>query len=95
MAKTESRRTVIATIRRNARENLEISLLEIEGRALVEIRRLFVPMVGEPRPMERDGLALSTSTDRLPELARAFADAERVAVARGMLPKKARPSRAA
>jgi hypothetical protein len=86
MAKAE-KRIVTSVLRRHARESLEISLVELEGLPpMFELRRLFVPLTGEPRPMERDGTALSVAVRHLPELARAFMGAAQRAAELGMLP---------
>ena len=65
MAKPE--RNVVSVFHRNAREDLEISLVEVDGcRRLVERWRLFKPLVGEPRPMG-NGLCFSLSVRHLPK----------------------------
>jgi hypothetical protein len=70
MAKTE--RNIVSVFRRNAGEDLEISLVEVDGyRRLVAQWRLFKPLVGEPGPME-DGLCYSLSVMHLPKLATAL-----------------------
>ena len=80
MAKPE--RNVVSVFHRNAREDLEISLVEVDGcRRLVERWRLFKPLVGEPRPME-NGLCFSLSVRHLPKPATALVKAKAEARAR-------------
>ena len=72
----ETSATLSACFRRNVRENIQISLVEVDScRRLIERWRLFKPLVGEPRPME-NGLCFSLSVRHLPKLATALVKAE-------------------
>jgi hypothetical protein len=77
-------RVVVASLRRNAREDIELSLLDLDGGPRFELRRMFKPTAGEPRPMAHAEV-LSVATWHLPALAKAFAEAEAKARELGLL----------
>jgi hypothetical protein len=86
MAKTERRETV-ATIRRNAREQISVDLVELDGLGpFAELSRIYVPLdPNEPPRLMENGLALSVSTRHLPALASAFMASAQRAVELGLL----------
>jgi hypothetical protein len=77
-----SEQQLIAAIRRNAREEIRVTLGEWNGAPVFGIRAWFKADDGSMRP-SKDGLTLRAGL--LPELARALADAERAARAGGVL----------
>jgi hypothetical protein len=77
-----SEQRLVAAIRRNAREEIRVTLGEWNGRPVFGIRAWFQASDGTMRP-SKDGLTLRA--DLLAELARALADAERQAWADGVL----------
>jgi hypothetical protein len=89
-----SEQRLIATIRRNAREEIRVTLGARNGAPVFGIRAWFRADDGTMRP-SKDGLTLRASL--LPELARALADAERQAGSDGVLaasvPSKSRRRR--
>lgn len=73
---------VIATIPKNRREELRVSLGEYRGHQLVSLRVWFEAQDGTMRP-GNSGVALKV--EALPELVAAIIEAERVALATGLL----------
>jgi hypothetical protein len=76
MAKTD-KRVVVSSWIRNAREILEVSLVDSESCGhLVELRKLYRPLNGDaPREMER-GTLVSLGVRHLPALVAAFTQAD-------------------
>jgi hypothetical protein len=77
-----SEQRLIAAIRRNAREEIRVTLGEWNGAPVFGIRAWFRADDGTMRP-SKDGLTLRA--ELLPELARAIADAARQARGDGVL----------
>ncbi len=75
--------TIVATIARNARESIRVSLTTYKGHRLVDIRTFADPGGGvDPQPT-RKGLTCKAAL--LPALAKAVADAEQEARRQGLL----------
>jgi Transcriptional Coactivator p15 (PC4) len=77
-----SEQKLIAAIRRNGREEIRVTLGEWNGAPVFGIRAWFKADDGTMRP-SKDGLTLGAAL--LPDLARALADAERIARQAGLL----------
>ena len=77
-----SEQRLIAAIRRNAREEIRVTLGQWTGAHVFGIRAWFKSNDGTMRP-SKDGLTLRA--ELLPELARALADTERQARGDGVL----------
>jgi hypothetical protein len=78
-----SEQTLIAAIRRNAREEVRVTLGEWNGAPVFGIRAWFKADDGTMRP-SKDGLTLRAGL--LPDLAQALAKAAGVARAAGLIP---------
>ena len=74
--------THIATIRKNAREDLRVTLEEFRGHHLLSLRIWFDAEDGEQRP-GKQGVAIRL--DLLPHLRKALSDAEQEARKSGFL----------
>uniref|UniRef100_UPI003B5184F1 transcriptional coactivator p15/PC4 family protein n=1 Tax=Roseovarius indicus TaxID=540747 RepID=UPI003B5184F1 len=74
--------THIATIRKNAREDLRVTLEEFRGHQLLSLRIWFDAEDGEQRP-GKQGVAIRL--DLLPHLRKALSDAEQEARKSGFL----------
>jgi hypothetical protein len=77
-----SEQKLIAAVRRNAREEIRVTLGEWNGSPVFGIRAWFKASDDSMRP-SKDGLTLRAGL--LPDLARALAEAERQARADGLL----------
>jgi hypothetical protein len=75
--------TPIATIRKNAREEIRVSLGEYQGRSVAHMRVWFEAGDGSMRP-SRSGLAFRI--DLLPEIAAAIVEARDTAESMGIIP---------
>lgn len=73
---------VIASIPKNRRETIRIEISEFKGQRLIGLRVWWAGEDGEQHPSSK---GLSTSIKNLPALARALAEAERVARELGLL----------
>jgi Transcriptional Coactivator p15 (PC4) len=78
-----SEQRLIAAIRRNAREEIRVTLGEWNGAPVFGVRAWFKADDGTMRP-SKDGFTLRAGL--LPDLARALADAEPIAREAGLLP---------
>lgn len=72
---------VIATIQKNSKEEIRVTLGTFNGRQIVNLRTWFRGDDGEMRP----GKGLACRLDLLPQLAAAMAEAERQARAGGLI----------
>ena len=73
----------IATIVKNQREEVRVSLDEFKGHRLVDIRVFTDPYTGDERVATKKGISLAVG--KLPALIAALRDAEREARAAGLL----------
>ena len=78
-----SEQRLIAAIRRNGREEIRVTLGEWNGAPVFGVRAWFKAEDSTMRP-SKDGLTLRAAL--LPDLARALAEAERVAKAEKLIP---------
>lgn len=74
--------TLIATIRKNSREEIRVSLGEYQGHSVAHVRVWFKAADGSMRP-SRSGLAFRV--DLLPEIARALSEANDQAESLGLV----------
>lgn len=81
--------TVIATIPKNSREEVRISLSEFRGVDLINLRIWFDAKDGDKRP-SKDGLALRL--EKLPDLIQALQGAEHEARRAGLLAAERTPA---
>ncbi|OQP87569.1 hypothetical protein BTR14_03085 [Rhizobium rhizosphaerae] len=79
--------TIIATIAKNRRETVRVTLTKFEGHDLLGLRVWFTSNDSEERP-GKAGLALRVSL--IPNLIQALQDAQAEAVRRGLLSKEGR-----
>lgn len=73
---------LIASIQKNGRETIRVEISEFKGRPLIGLRVWWAAEDGGQHPSSK---GLSTSIKNLPALARALADAERIAREAGLL----------
>lgn len=76
-------KTIIATWRRNAREDIQVAFGEYQGVAVVDIRCWYEDAAGEKKP-GKSGITLAIGR-HLEPLATALAEAVKVARERGLL----------
>lgn len=73
---------VVATITKNSREEIRVTIGEFHGKTILNLRVWFRGDGHEMRP----GKGLACRVDLLPQLAAALAEAERQARAEGLIP---------